>query len=159
MDKQTYSRNTGLLWNEYIFEQINDLMQTECNHLAEINGDMVVSVAEFLDNADDLKMDENGGVSIKHIKSLENLFGKFEGYCKELGVFRFNLAGYDNELIKKYLFKELCEPAKQPNFTFKKAGKYPCIKTEHFKFMNILQFLAPEYNLKNFFKALSCLKE
>ena len=32
----------------------------ECNHLAEMNGDMVVSVADFLDNGgdDDLEMDK-----------------------------------------------------------------------------------------------------
>ena len=47
----------------------------------------------------------------------------------------------------------MCEHGKQPNFTVKKAGKYPCMKTEHLKFIDILQFLAPEYNLKSFFKA------
>ena len=141
---------------EYIFEQIDDLMHMECHHLAEMNGDMVVSVAEFLENAgnDDLEMDENGGLTSKHIKSLESLFGKFEGYCKELAVFGFNSAGYDIKLFKKYLFKELCEHGEQPNFTVKKAGKYPCIKTEHLKFMDILQFLAPGYNLKSFSKPL-----
>ena len=140
---------------EYIFEQINDLMQMERNNLSEMNGDVMVSIAEFLDNAgdDDLEMDENGGLTSKHMKSLENLYGKFEGYCKELAVFGFNSAGYDIKLIKKYLFKELCEHGEQPNFTVKKAGKYPCIKTEHLKFMDILQFLAPGYNLKSFFKA------
>ena len=56
-------------------------------------------------------------------------------------------------MIKKYLFKELCELDQQPSFTVKKSGKYPCIKTEYFKFMDILQFLAPGYNLKSFFKA------
>ena len=36
-------------------------MRMERHNLAEMNGDMVVSVAEFLDNAgdDDLEMDEN----------------------------------------------------------------------------------------------------
>ena len=87
---------------EYIFEQINDLMQMERDNLSEMNGDMMVSVAEFLDNAgdDDLEMDENGGLTSKHMKSLENLYGKFEGYCKELAVFGFNSAGYDIKLIK-----------------------------------------------------------
>ena len=98
-------------------------------------------------------MDENGGVSSKHLKSLENLFSKFEGYCKELVVFGFNSAGYDLKLIKKFLFKELCECCQEPIFTVKKARKYPCIKIEHLKFMDILQFLAPGYNLKSFFKA------
>ena len=138
---------------EQIFEQINDLMQMEGDQLSEMNGDMVVSVAEFLDD-DDLEMDENGGVSSKHMKSLENLFSKFEGYCKELVVFGFNSVCYDVKLIKMYLFKELCEHGQQPNFTVKNAEKYPCIKTEHLKFMDILQFLAPGYNLTNFSKPL-----
>ena len=53
----------------------------ERKHLTEMNGDMVVSVAQLLDNAgnNDLQMDENGGVTSQHMKSLENLFGKFEG--------------------------------------------------------------------------------
>ena len=59
----------------------------------------------------------------------------------------FCVLSYYIKLIKKYLFKELCEHGEEPNFTVKKAGKYPCIKTEHLKFMDILQFLAPGYNL------------
>ena len=39
------------------------------------------------------------------------------------------------------------------------AGKYPCIKTELLKFMDILQFLAPGYNLKSFFKAFSVIEQ
>ena len=141
---------------EYVFEQIDDLMRIKCHNLAEMNGDMVVSVAEFLNNAgdDDLEMDENGGLTSKHMKSLDNLYRKFEGYCKELAVFGFNSAGYDIKLIKNICLKQLCEHGEQPNFNVKKAGKYPCIKTEHLKFMNILQFLAPGYNLKSFSKSL-----
>ena len=126
---------------EYIFEQLEQLKVQEMMRLQE---DMV---------DDDLEMDENGRVTSKRLKLLENLFGKFEDYCKELAVFGFNSAGYDVKLIKKFLFKELCKHGEQPNFTVKKAGKYPCIKIEHLKFMDILQFLAPGYNLKSFFKA------
>ena len=50
---------------------------------------------------DDLEMNENGGVASKHMKSLEDLFRKFEDYCKELAGFGFNSAGYDIKLIKK----------------------------------------------------------
>ena len=63
----------------------------ERDQLSEMNGDTVVSAAELLDD-DDLEMGENGGVTSKHMKSLENLFGKFEKYCKELAVFGFNSA-------------------------------------------------------------------
>ena len=85
---------------EYIFEQLGQLKVQEMIRLQE---DMV---DEFL-NDDDLEIDENGGVTSKHMKLLENLFVKFEGYCKELAVFGFNSAGYDVKLIKKFLFKEL----------------------------------------------------
>ena len=80
---------------EYIFEQIDYLMQMERDNLSEMNGEMVVSVTDFLDNAgeDDLEMDDNGVLTSKHMKSLENLYGKLEGYCKELAVFGFNSAG------------------------------------------------------------------
>ena len=47
------------------------------------------------------------------MKSWKNLFGKFEGYCEELVVFGFISAGYDVKLIKKFLFKELCEHGQQ----------------------------------------------
>ena len=58
-------------------------MQMERDNLSEMNGDMVVSVADFLDNPGD----DDGGLISKHMKSLENLYGKFEGYCKDLAVF------------------------------------------------------------------------
>ena len=92
---------------DYIFEQINDLMQMERDKSSEMNGDRAVSVADFLDNAgdDDLEMDENGGLTSKHMKSLENLYGKFEGYWKELAVVGFNSAGYDIKLIKSICLK------------------------------------------------------
>ena len=134
---------------EYIFEQLERLKVRE-----------VVRLQEDMDD-DDLEMDESGGVSSKHLKLLENLFSKFEGYCKELAVFGFNSAGYDLKLIKKFLFKEFFECSQEPIFTVKKAGKYPCIKTEHLKFIDILQFLAPGYNLKSFFynlKSLWCFR-
>ena len=68
-------------------------------------------------------------------------------------MFGFNSVGYDVKLIKKFLFKELRKRGQKPTFTVKKAGKYQCIKTEHLKFIDILQFLAPDYNVKSFSKA------
>ena len=43
-----------------------------------MNGDMMVSVADFLDNVDDddLEIDENGGLTSKHMKLFENLLLK-----------------------------------------------------------------------------------
>ena len=109
---------------------------------------------DFLDDDDvDVEMDNDDNVTSEGMKKLEKLYKRFEAYCKELVVFGFNFAGYDIKLIKKFLFKELCEHGQQPTFTVKKSGKYTCIKTESLKFLDILQFLAPGYNLKSFFKA------
>ena len=96
---------------KYIFEQLERLKVREMVRLQE---DMV---------DDDLKLDENGGVSSKRLKSLENLFKKFEGYCKELAVFGFNSAGDDIKLIKRYLFKELCKHGQQPNSPSKRLER------------------------------------
>ena len=70
---------------EYIFEQLEQLKVQEMVSLQE---DMV-----------------DGGVSSTHMKSLENLFKKFEDYCKELAVFGFNSAGYDIKLKKNICLK------------------------------------------------------
>ena len=112
----------------------------------------------FLDDDDDVKMDNDGNVMSEGMKKLEKLYKKLEAYCEEFVVFGFN-SGYDIKLIKKFLFKELCEHGQQPTFTVKKSGKYPCIKTEHLKFLYVLQFLAPGYNLKSFFKAFGVTEQ
>ena len=96
---------------EYIFEQLKQLKVQEIMRLQE----------DMLD--DDLEMDENGGVTSKRLKSLENLFKKFEDYCKELAVFGFNSAGYDVKLIKKFLFKELCKTRRTTQFHRQKGWK------------------------------------
>ena len=59
-------------------------MQMERNNLSEMNGDMAVSVADILNNAgdDDLEMDENGGLTSKHMKSLEICMESLKGIVK-----------------------------------------------------------------------------
>ena len=57
------------------------------------------------------------------------------------------------------MLKELCKRDESPSFTVKKSRKYLCIKSESLKFLDILQFLAPEYNLKSFFKAFDVNEE
>ena len=125
---------------EYIFDHLEQLKVQEMDHLEEAN----LAAANFLDDDDDdVEMDNDDNVTSEGMKRLEKLYKRFEAYCKELVVFGFNSAGYDIKLIKKLLLKELREHGEQPNFTVKKSGKYPCIKTEHLKFLDVLQFLAP----------------
>ena len=166
---------------EYIFDQLEQLKVQEVDRLEESNGTGVNFLDDDnddveMDNDDNVtsegmkkldklykrfeayckelvEMDNDDNVTSEGMKKLDKLYKRFEAYCKELVVFGFNSAGYDIKLIKKFLFKELCEHGQQPTFTVKKSGKYPCIKTDHLKFLDVLQFLAPGYNLKSFFKA------
>ena len=129
------------------------MKEAELERLDEVNQDLQawgVDLEELMN--DDVEIAEDGSITSEQLKVLEKLYGKLKGYCQELGVFGFSSAGYYVKLIKQYLIRELCERGEQPSFTVKKAGKYPCIKTEHLKFLDILQFLAPGYNLKSFFK-------
>ena len=137
---------------EHIFVMMGGLLKRERSRME--------SISPRTYSGDDLIKDKKGNiVSTMLLKELENAYARFESYCRELHVIGFNSAGYDIKLIKKYLFKELCKRDESPSFTVKKAGKYPCIKSESLKFLDVLQFLAPGYNLKSFFKAFDANKE
>ena len=140
---------------EYIFDQLEQLKVQEMDRLEESNGAGV----DFFDDDDEMEMDNDDNATNEGMKKLEKLYKKLEAYCNELVVFGFNSSGYDIKLIKKHLFKELCKHGQQPTFTVKKSGKYLCIKTGHLKFLDVLQFLAPGYNLKSFFKAFGVTKQ
>ena len=141
---------------EYIFDQLEQLKVQEMDRLEESNR---AGVGFLDDDDDDVEMDNDDNVTNKGMKKLDKLYKKFEVYCKELVVFGFSSSGYDIKLTKKHLFKEFCGHGQQPTFTVKKSGKYPCIKTKHLKFLDVLQFLAPGYNLKSFFKAFVLLNK
>ena len=137
---------------EHIFIMMDGLLEWERSRMESIN------LCTY--TGDDLIKDKKGKVfSTTLLEELENVNARFESYCRELPVFGFNSAGYDIKLIKKYLFKELCKRDESPSFTVKKSGKYPCIKSESLKVLDILQFLAPGYNLKSFSKPLMPMKK
>ena len=98
-------------------------------------------------------------VETDRMKKLSELKQKLEDYCKELAILGFNSSSYDINLIRRYLFQALIEHQEQPKFTVKKSSRYPCIKSEHLKFMDVLQFMAPGYNLKAFFKAFDTTEQ
>ena len=102
---------------EYIFDQLEQLKVQEMDRLEESNGAGV----DFLDDDDDIEMDNDDNVMSEGMKKLDKLYKKFEAYCKDLVVFGFNSSGYDIKLIKKFLFKELYEHGQQPTFTVKKS--------------------------------------
>ena len=86
---------------------------------------------------------------------LEKLKAEFVAYLKELPVFGFNSGSYDTNLIKPYLlrFFKLHEDVK---FQVKRNNNYMCIKTQRLRFMDIRNFLAPNFSYDAFLKAYDC---
>ena len=64
----------------------------------------------FLDDDDDVEMDNDDNVMSEGMKKLDKLHKKFEAYCKELVVFGFNSAGYDIKFIKKTSVQRIMRP-------------------------------------------------
>ena len=94
------------------------------------------------------------------MKRLVHAMHRLEVYCKELPILGFSSASYDINLIRSHLFKVLSEFGEATMFTVKKSSKYQCIKTNHFKFLDVLlEFLAPGYNLSSFFKAFNASEQ
>ena len=138
---------------EEVFKQLGEAIQDEKSGLEEDMVEAQVDLDDLMEDNVEWDVDESGEQTSLLLKELKKCYSRLEGYCKTLAVFGFNSAGYDIKLIKKYLFKELCRKGEEPSFTVKKGGKYPCIKTQCLRFMDILQFLAPGYTVKYF----SCL--
>ena len=89
--------------SEYIFDQWEQLKAQAMDRSEEAN----FAADDFLDDDDDVEMDNDDNVTSEGMKRLEKLYKRFEAYCKELFVFGFNSAGYDIKLIKKFLFKDM----------------------------------------------------
>jgi hypothetical protein len=105
----------------------------------------------------DEELDEEEKKEKRH--PLENIKEGLQRWLKELPVLGFNSSRYDINLIKSVLMPILLED--QPvQFVVKTGGsKYMCIKTEHLKFLDILNYLAPGFNYSKFLKAYGAREE
>ena len=112
---------------------------------------------ETLNYDDDLLYDNDQateGTTTKTNKKhpLEYLKEKLDAYLKELPVLGFNSGKYDINTVKQFLLPYLVkhEPVL---FTVKKNNNHMCIKTEHLKFLDITNYLAPNFSYSDFLKA------
>jgi hypothetical protein len=74
----------------------------------------------------------------------------------EVPVLSFNGSKYDINLMKQYLHKSLSDINETVSFAIKKANSYMALKTQHFKFLDIRSYLAPNYSYEAFIKAYKC---
>ena len=101
---------------------------------------------------------ERASVNAKEKKKkespLKKLKDRLEGYLKELPVIGFNSGKYDLNVVKEVLFPVLVK--EEVKFTIKRNNNLMCLKTEHLRFLDIINFLATGFTYDKFLKAYEC---
>ena len=141
---------------EDVFKGLHEAIKEEKERIEEDHVNDDYDLDELM--VGEVQVVRDGIVESEYLKKLKKVYGRLEGYCKELPVFGFNSSGYDLKFLKQYLMKELCTRGEEQSFTVKKAGKYPCVKTESLKFLDILNYLVPGCSLQSFVKAFDTNK-
>ena len=88
-------------------------------------------------------------------KTLKNLKERLETYLKQLPVVGFNSGKYDINSTKKFLIPVLVENEKI-QFTIKRNNNFMCLQTNHLRFLDVTNFLAPGFSYDKFLKAYEC---
>ena len=91
----------------------------------------------------------------KKVNPLKKLRERLEDYLKELSVVGFNSGKYDLNAVKEFLFPVLVQN-ENIQFTIKRNNNFMCLKTEHLRFLDITNFLAPGFSYEKFLKAYEC---
>ncbi|KAL9973270.1 hypothetical protein ACROYT_G019700 [Oculina patagonica] len=86
---------------------------------------------------------------------LKKLKYRLEEYLKELPVLGFNSGKYDLNAVKEFLFPVLVQN-EEVKFTIKRNNNFMCLKTEHLRFLDVTNFLAPGFSYDKFLKAYEC---
>ena len=91
----------------------------------------------------------------KTVKPLKKLRDRLENYLKELPVLGFNSGKYDLNAVKEFLFPVLVK-SECIQFTIKRNNNFMCVKTDHLRFLDVTNFLAPGFSYDKFLKAYEC---
>ena len=91
----------------------------------------------------------------KKVHPLKKLRERFEEYLEELPVLGFNSGKYDLNAVKEFLFPVLLQN-EEVQFTIKRNNNFMCLKTDHLRFLDVTNFLAPGFSYAKFLKAYEC---
>jgi hypothetical protein len=83
------------------------------------------------------------------------LIEKLTLYLMELPVIGFNSGKYGINAAKNPFFLYLVKH-EQVKFVIKRNNNHMRLKTEHLKFLDITNYLAPDFNYDQFLKAYEC---
>ena len=89
---------------------------------------------------------------------LDKIKAKYEAWLAEVPTIGFNSQKYDLNLVKPYLVKCL-KGTNGIQYVIKKSNALMCVKTEKLIFLDIRNYLAPNYSYSNYVKAYNCKEE
>ena len=130
-----------------------EISQRSCKNLHEQFDGVLETLSERIEKLQPESEDRDDGKAMRVY--LVKLKSELTAYMKEMPVLGFNSGSYDVNLIKPYLFKFL-KAQEDVKFQVKRNNTYMCITTEHLRFMDIRNFLAPNFTYDSFLKAYDC---
>ena len=144
--------------------QMVDYMTQTGHKSHQLALDKLAAVFEVLDNdiqyvdglldLDVVMEDEEWLEERKKIQDhLEELKKEMDSYCLQLIFLWLNSAKYDLNLVKTHIAKHLDMHDGQKVFTIKRNNQYACLRNEHFKILDITQYMAAGTNYDSFLKA------
>lgn len=81
-------------------------------------------------------------------------------YIRRIPVVGFNSGRYDINVMKGTLFKLISEiEGEKFSFVVKKTNNMTCIQTNRFRFLDIMNFIAPGFSYAQYLKAYGCSAE
>ena len=80
---------------------------------------------------------------------------EYEKWCNQVPVLGFNSGKYDINMIKRYFVKNMTDKTKDI-FVARNANKYMFLSTPHFKFLDVMSYLAPGLSFDKWCKANNC---
>ena len=86
---------------------------------------------------------------------LKKLSDKFDAYLKEVIVLGFNSGKYDINVCKTHLMQYM-QRHEPTEFIVKKNNSFMCLKSAHFKWLDITNYLAPGFSYDKYLKAYGC---
>ena len=98
---------------------------------------------------------------IHFLRKLKKLVTAVRSYCSNLPVLSYNGSGYDVNLVKQQLFRQLglTQQKGQESFVIKQNARYPVISTRQFRFLDLMNYVSPGVSLDMFLKSYDTAKE
>ena len=143
-------------------DYISAISQASYSILQEKYADVIEDLNDFVVNRTKLEerfIDESfSHPRVYGSRAPNKVLEKFLAYLNSIPVVGFNSQAYDLNVMKGPLLKYLTQVGKL-KYTIKRVNKLQCIQTNEFRFLDIINFIAPGFNYDKYLKAFGCSQQ